>query len=119
MAMKRGLLILLLLLWAVRGFSLDPDVTVDKYILRHWTTKDGLPQNTVHCLVQDRQGFIWLGTENGLARFDGSYFKVFDRITTGVLKSNRISALYAEQDGTLWIRTSSGDVILYKWQRFR
>src|SRR5688572_19614976 len=65
--------------------------------LRHevWLTENGLPQNTVHSIAQTTDGYIWIGTEEGLARFDGVRFTVFDKQTTPELKSNYIRALLA------------------------
>ncbi len=77
---------------------------------RHYSNKDGLSNNHVNCSVQDRNGFIWFGTLDGLNRFDGYNFKVF---RTGNDKSrhignNFVSALYVDAQGTLWIGTHNG-----------
>jgi len=68
--------------------------------------ENGLPQNTVQALVQTRDGFIWLGTEVGLVRFDGNSFEVFDKNSTPALPGNDIRCLLAPRDGALWIGTS-------------
>ncbi len=72
-------------------------------IVRSWGTEAGLPQNTVNAIVQDRDGYMWLGTRDGLARFDGVHFKVFG-LEAG-LPSVDISCLYADHQGVLWIGT--------------
>src|SRR6185503_10070092 len=58
-----------------------------------WLTENGLPQNTVHAIAQTNDGYIWIGTEEGLARFDGVKFTVFDKQNTPELKSNYIRNL--------------------------
>src|SRR6266478_3576441 len=65
-----------------------------------WTTENGLPQNDVK-IVQTRDGYLWLGTNGGLARFDGINFTVFDTATVPELKSNRILALLEDHNGNL------------------
>jgi signal transduction histidine kinase/ligand-binding sensor domain-containing protein len=75
--------------------------------------ENGLPQNTIQALVQTRDGFIWLGTEVGLVRFDGNSFTVFDRNSNPALPGNDIRCLLAASDGSLWIGTSDG---LARWK---
>jgi ligand-binding sensor domain-containing protein/signal transduction histidine kinase len=75
--------------------------------------ENGLPQNTVTALIQTRQGFVWLGTEAGLVRFDGIGFQVFDRNSNPALSGNDIGCLLEAQDGALWIGTSEG---LARWK---
>src|SRR5262245_57608165 len=66
---------------------------VDPYVQTVWTTEDGLPQNSVNAIVQSRDGYLWLATFGGLARFDGVRFTIFNSANTPGLKSNRITAL--------------------------
>src|SRR2546427_8145873 len=76
------------------------------YRITHWTSEKGLPQNTVKALVQTRDGYLWVGTLNGLARFDGVKFTVFDHVNTPEMKYDAIDDLAAdEKDGSLWIGT--------------
>ena len=75
--------------------------------------ENGLPQNTVQALVQTRDGFVWLGTEVGLVRFDGNGFEVFDKNSSPALPGNDIQCLLAASDGSLWIGTSEG---LARWK---
>jgi two-component sensor histidine kinase/ligand-binding sensor domain-containing protein len=72
--------------------------------------KDGLSQNTVTALLQDREGFIWVGTRDGLNRYDGRNFLVFrgDRNATNRLSGNTITALYQDSRGFLWVGTNFG-----------
>lgn len=80
------------------------------YWFRHYRNKDGLSHNHVNCSIQDKKGFIWFGTLDGLNRFDGYNFKVF---RTGdnqsrLIGNNFVSALYQDKNGTLWIGTHNG-----------
>ena len=84
------------------------------YFTRTWQVEQGLPQNKVTAVVQTRDGYLWAGTYNGLARFDGVRFTVFDDINTPDLRSSRITSLFEAGDGALWIGTESGVVSQYK-----
>ena len=75
--------------------------------------ENGLPQNTVQALAQTRDGFIWLGTEVGLVRFDGNIFTVFDKNSSPSLPDNDVRCLLEANDGALWIGTSDG---LARWK---
>jgi ligand-binding sensor domain-containing protein len=83
-------------------------LTQDDYLYRIWSVEAGLPQISVTAIVQDDQGFIWLGTQNGLARFDGLNFKVYNTANTPALSSNLISALHFDSQQRLWIGTVNG-----------
>lgn len=83
----------------------------------NWTLK-GLQQNSVTSIVQTPDGYLWLGTPAGLARFDGINFRTFTTVNTRELKNNHISALAADQQGTIWIGTENGEIIQYKDRNF-
>jgi diguanylate cyclase (GGDEF)-like protein len=72
-----------------------------------FTALNGLPQSTVDALARTRDGYLWVGTQDGLARFDGNRFKVFSPQNTDGLPQGHIRALAAARDGTLWIGTQS------------
>jgi len=112
-------LFLLLLTFTINVYSLNPGVSIDKYIHRYWSSLDGLPQNSVTCFCQDFNGFMWIGTENGLARFDGTNFKIYNQIDTPELYNNKITALHTSSDGVLWIGTDGGGITLFKENRFK
>ena len=89
-------------------YALDPSRQLTQYIQSNWSSDAGLPQNSVHAIAQTKDGYLWLGTEEGLARFDGVRFQIFRRETNNGLASDYIRALFAAGDGTLWIGTDSG-----------
>ena len=70
----------------------------------------GLSQNTINAIFQDQQGFLWVGTNDGLNRFDGYHFKVytFDSFDSLSLSDNRIQAIYESRQGRLWVGTANG-----------
>jgi len=83
------------------------------WLVRGWQTEHGLPQNSVTALLQTRDGYLWVGTFNGLARFDGLRFVVFDAAQTGSLKTGRVTSLFEDAGGTLWVGEESGDLTRY------
>jgi ligand-binding sensor domain-containing protein len=85
-----------------------------QYRFDTWTTDNGLPQNTVNALLQTRDGYLWIATNAGLARFDGARFTVFDRGRHPRIGSNRMTALYEDRHGTLWIGTHEGLLVRYR-----
>jgi signal transduction histidine kinase/ligand-binding sensor domain-containing protein len=90
-----------------------------RYLHDAWNTENGLPQNDVMQIIQTRDGYIWLGTNGGLVRFDGIRFTVFDSGNTPELRSNRILALAEDRDGTLWIGTQNGGLTSYSQGKFK
>jgi hypothetical protein len=74
-----------------------------QYIHKIYTSNDGLPQNKTRAIVQTRDGFLWIGTQDGLARFNGTTFQVFDKENTPALKHNDITSLFESEDSSLWI----------------
>lgn len=81
---------------------------------RNYSVQEGLSNNKVNCVLQDKTGFIWFGTENGLNRFDGCEFKLFNPSSeNNNIISNDIWCLHEDDYGNLWIGTKSGDVIKF------
>ncbi len=83
-----------------------------------WTFDDNLPSTSVTALAQTPDGYLWVGTQDGLARFDGVRFTRFDPYNTPELPETRISKLFTDTDGTLWINTHSGSLISYSHGQF-
>ena len=73
-----------------------------------WSTDEGLPENSVHQVFQSRDGYLWLATEGGVARFDGSTFRIFRHETDPAFTSNDISAIAQDSSGALWFGTADG-----------
>lgn len=83
----------------------DTDVPV-AYRQRFWTKEHGLPDDRVQALAQTQDGYLWIGTMNGLTRFDGRGFRHFNSSELPQLGSDQITALAADSDGSLWIGTT-------------
>src|SRR5688500_6360054 len=94
----------------VAGGAPEPK-PLTQYHLESWQTRDGLPTNGLRALAQDAEGFLWLGTEAGLVRFDGVEFRTFDRNSTPSLKANDVTALFVDKANHLWIGTDDGAVL--------
>lgn len=78
-----------------------------EYLIELWQTDDGLPQSTVTTVLQTRDGYLWLGTQKGLVRFDGVGFRVFDSANTPAMTTSRIVKLFEDRRGTLWVGTEN------------
>jgi ligand-binding sensor domain-containing protein/signal transduction histidine kinase len=90
--------------------ALEPNREISSYYHRNWTHADGLPQNSVRAIAQTPDGYLWLATEEGLARFDGARFRVFSAANTPTIRNSLISALTTDRAGVLWIGTADGNV---------
>jgi ligand-binding sensor domain-containing protein len=88
--------------------ALDPSRAVTQYHHDAWNTREGLPQSSVESMAQTPDGYVWLGTQEGLTRFDGIHFTVFDKSNTKALRHNRVIALLADHEGSLWVGTEGG-----------
>lgn len=93
------------LMFAIQAFGLG-----DEMHFRHYDNRDGLSHNTVFCAIQDRSGFMWFGTNEGLNRFDGYTFKVYEYDSRDSLSliQNRVNSMCEASDGTIWICTEDG-----------
>src|ERR1700733_12355467 len=99
-------------LWTLCGIAMLSATghSQDSNILGHqsWSTENGLPQNSVHQIFQSRDGYIWIATEGGIARFNGIDFKVFNHENTPSLISDDICCFAQDDAGSLWIGTADG-----------
>jgi len=102
------------LFWAAIPFqsaiALDPSKAITQYVHTVWRTDEGLPENSVNKILQTRDGYLWVGTQAGIARFDGVHFTVFDHTNTPALHDDYIVDLVEDRQGTLWIATFNGGV---------
>ena len=104
----RTLPLICLLSFPAGALGLDPAKAITQFGLDVWQRKQGLPQSSVNAIVQTRDGYLWLGTEEGLARFDGARFRIFDRKNTPELQVHNVTVLLPGRDGGLWIGTLGG-----------
>jgi signal transduction histidine kinase/ligand-binding sensor domain-containing protein len=94
------------LLAALPGRALDPERPLATQAQRTWRSDDGLRQETVTALAEATNGFLWIGTEGGLVRFDGATFEPFSRVNVPGFLHNEIQALAEDPGGALWIGTT-------------
>jgi signal transduction histidine kinase/ligand-binding sensor domain-containing protein len=89
------------------------------YLVDNWDTENNLPSSTVTSIAQTPDGYLWVGTYNGLARFDGARFVTFDPVNTPELGQARVQGLFSDANGTLWINTFRGGLTSYRAGAFR
>ena len=108
--LEKYFIILFILLGIISDvFAYDTATQTEQIRLNYITTNEGLPQNTVDCILKDSRGFMWFGTWNGLCRYDGYTFKTYNKEQQGTsLKSNFIQSLCEDQNHNLWVGTDKG-----------
>src|SRR5262249_29909448 len=115
-----GLLTILVLLgWVDSSASDTARPGRAAYSRRVWRSADGLPEDFAQSLAQTQDGYLWIGTSGGLARFDGVSFVVFNRENTPAFLDDSVYSLLVAKDGTLWAGTEGGGLIRYKDGNFR
>jgi diguanylate cyclase (GGDEF)-like protein len=102
----------------VPALAVDPARALSQYRYQSWTSEHGLPADTVNASVHARDGYLWLGTEEGLARFDGLRFTVFTSRNTPAMTDHRVRALHEDSQGTLWVGTRGGGLVRYRDHSF-
>lgn len=98
--------------------ALDAARSITQYSLKNWTSRSGLPQNSVNAILQTRDGYLWFGTEEGLVRFDGTQFTIFNHKNSPELHQSSVACLCETRDGSLWIGTQGGGITRYAKGRF-
>jgi signal transduction histidine kinase/ligand-binding sensor domain-containing protein len=102
------LLVILLLVW--HSSQAQFSAFADQIFFKQFSTKDGLSQASVNCILHDSKGFMWFGTDDGLNRFDGTQFKVFRNVPgdSSSLMGNNVASILEDENGAIWIGTSEG-----------
>ncbi|WP_165371634.1 ligand-binding sensor domain-containing diguanylate cyclase [Pseudolysobacter antarcticus] len=114
--MKALLILYLLLLRS--AFALDPNAHFQDYVLDNWNTEDGLPQVSVLSVTQDAEGYLWVGTQAELARFDGVRFTVYGRKKTDGIDTSMVGSSLRDSHDRLWFGTPHG-LLLYSGRHFQ
>jgi len=116
---SRPLLVMLTIsLLAAPLLALDPSRQVTQYMRDSLEREDGLPQNSVQSIVQTRDGYLWFGTEQGLARYDGARIVTFGNWNTPEIPGNDAQVLYEDRSGTLWMGSHGHGVARLRDGRF-
>ncbi len=89
------------------------------YVIDVWGTDRGLPTSFVTSVAQTPEGYLWIGTQNGLLRFDGLRFVAFDPDNTPALAHARVEHLFVDDTGTLWANTYDGSLTSVRRGAFR
>lgn len=103
-------LVIFFILFLGLSTAAQKNISYNNLSFEHFTIDQGLSSNTVFCFLQDRQGFIWIGTGSGLNRFDGYHFKIYqhDPTDSTSVSAGDINCLYEDDEGIIWIGTGSG-----------
>jgi signal transduction histidine kinase/ligand-binding sensor domain-containing protein len=91
--------------------ALDPEQKITQYSLTQWGHRDGLPSTAIYAVAQTPDGFLWLGTSDGLVRFDGLRFVPVPLSNAGDIAFGRVQALRVDRTGAMWIGTESGSLV--------
>ena len=105
---RAGIVVGVLLAWCAYAAALDPSLDISQYAHTSWKIRDGFTKGVINAVAQTPDGYLWLGTEFGLVRFDGVRAVPWQPPSGEQLPSNDIRGLLAARDGTLWIGTQKG-----------
>jgi len=105
----------------VFSLTISPQCSYAQYFnpyFRTITTENGLANNQVNCVLQDKRGFLWFGTEDGLNRYDGMNFKKFTSVpgNKATLSSNMVTSIVEDKDSILWITSADGGLTKYDYR---
>jgi len=103
-----GLLAVCFMMVGGQALALDPSLKPSQYMLDQWQIPEGMPQNAAITIARTPDGYLWIGTQEGLARFDGVRFVAFDRSNETAIPNNWILVLHVDRAGKLWIGTQDG-----------
>ncbi|MCB1051553.1 MAG: hypothetical protein H6510_10975 [Acidobacteria bacterium] len=110
-----GLLVFLISGTPIMGWTLDGPIP---YGVQHWEIQNGLPQNSVSHITQDREGYMWLATEEGLVQFDGIDFHVYDRSAVKLMDHNDVVQLVADPQSGVWFSLVTGTILRFSRGQF-
>ena len=95
----------------------SPKITLaqESFTFHHLNVKDGLSQSTINCLFQDSRGFLWIGTADGLDKYDGYTFRHYRHVPHDItsLSSPTVESIFEDVDGKLWIGTDGGGLNIF------
>lgn len=118
---NRSAILLLALAFAAisqRGFALNPGRAMSQYVHRAWGPEQGYLSGTIYAIDRSSDGFLWIGTDRGLVRFDGNNFELIRRPLPNVPPNSRVRALVSDAQGTLWILLEGPYLLLYRDGQF-
>ena len=98
----------------VHAQYLNPEKPITQFLHETWGADQGVPQGSINAIAQTPDGYLWLGTQEGLVRFDGLKFTVFDTKNVEAFQSNDIRILQLDSAGSLWIGTRNAGLVRYR-----
>ncbi|HVN77700.1 MAG TPA: two-component regulator propeller domain-containing protein, partial [Terriglobia bacterium] len=101
------------------ALALDPSLAITQYQHRIWQKEEGLPQDSVESILQTRDGYLWVATQDGLATFDGVNFTIFKKETNPGMSSDDLTSLFEDRAGNLWVGTMGGGMFRFKDGEFK
>ena len=111
MTMRWVAAVVLVMFHAAVSVALEPEKRLEQYVRATWTVDRGLPQSTVAGVTQTRDGYVWISTQEGFVRFDGSEFKTYDKNSWPEIVSNLGNTIRGTRDGSLYVGTMGGGLI--------
>jgi PAS domain S-box-containing protein len=99
--------------------ELDCERALNEFVIESWNKEDGLPSNSLLNIIQTSDGYIWISSYNGLIRFNGIDFTIFDKSNTSEITSNGIGAMIEDKSGTLWMTTQSDGLLSRDGAKFQ
>lgn len=114
--MRRMLLFSILALLSSRRilFALDPNRSLGQYVVTRWGSRDAFPGGAVNAIAQTPDGFLWIGGDTGLVRFDGISFRLIDHANSPSLPPGPVLGLAVDPEGVLWVRMQSPYMMRYR-----
>jgi len=109
---------LVLLCLAHTAAAIDPNRELSQYIRDQWGTSKGFPGGQVYAITQTTDGYLWIGAEKGLVRFDGVNFQLFNHANTPLIPAGPIRSLVADAEGGLWIHSGGPRILRYANSKF-
>jgi signal transduction histidine kinase/ligand-binding sensor domain-containing protein len=98
--------------------ALDPQRTIGQYLTTRWSARDSFPGGAINAIAQTPDGFLWIGAENGLVRFDGISFRLLEHDNTPSLPAGHVLGLAVDSEGLLWVRMESPYLLRYRGGSF-
>lgn len=100
------------------AFALDPNRTISQYVLDKWGPDRGFVGGAIYAISQSSDGYLWIGTERGLVRFDGYNFKMIQQPLPDGTPTGPVRGLLSDAEGNLWIRLEGPRLLLYRNGKF-